>query len=103
MARVRYRKKRRQNRFGMFLATIVVLLLMLVVSVKSVSLMQKEKTYQAREEQLQAQIDEETKRSADIKEFAKYTQTKKYIEEVAIDKLGLVYPGEIIFKNDSEK
>ena len=103
MARVRYRKKRRQNRFGMFLATIVVLLLMLVVSVKSVSLMQKEKTYQAREEQLQAQIDEETKRSADIKECAKYTQTKKYIEEVAKDKLGLVYPGEIIFKNDSEK
>ena len=103
MARVRYRKKPRQNRFGMFLATIVVLLLMLVVSVKSVSLMQKETIYQAREEQLQAQIDSETKRSGDIKEFAKYTQTKKYIEEVAKDKLGLVYPGEIIFKNDAEK
>ena len=103
MAKPRYRRKRRQNRFGIFLATIVVLLLMLVVSVKSVSLMQKEKSYQAREEQLQTQIDAEKKRSEDIKEFAKYTQTKKYIEEVAKDKLGLVYPGENIFKNDSDK
>ena len=103
MAKPRYRRKRRQNRFGIFLATIVVLLLMLVVSVKSVSLMQKEKSYQAREEQLQTQIDAEKKRSEDIKEFAKYTQTTKYIEEVAKDKLGLVYPGEIIFKNDSDK
>ena len=30
--------------------------------------------------------------------YTKYTKTKKYAEEVAKDKLGLVYEGEIIFK-----
>ena len=31
----------------------------------------------------------------------KYTKTRKYVEEVAKDKLGLVYDGEIIFKPEN--
>ena len=34
-------------------------------------------------------------------EYETYTQTKKYIEEVARDKLGLVYEGEILFKDEN--
>ena len=37
----------------------------------------------------------------EIEEFRKYTQTKAYIEEVAKDKLGLVYEGEILFKEEN--
>ena len=40
-------------------------------------------------------------RSLEIEEYEKYTQTKKYIEEVARDKLGLVYEGEILFKDEN--
>ena len=47
------------------------------------------------------QIAEEEERTKEIEEYAKYTQTKKYIEEVAKDKLGLVYEGEIIFKDEN--
>ena len=36
-----------------------------------------------------------------LDEFEKYTQTKMYIEEVARDKLGLVYEGEILFKDEN--
>ena len=32
------------------------------------------------------------------KELGKYVQTKKYVEEVAKERLGLVYPDEILFK-----
>lgn len=50
---------------------------------------------------LNAQIDAETAREEEIEEYRKYTQTKAYVEEVAKDKLGLVYEGEILFKEDN--
>ena len=34
----------------------------------------------------------------EIEEFRKYTETKKYVEEVAKERLGLVYEDEILFK-----
>ena len=75
-------KSKKQNRFGMFLVTLVVLMLLLVVSIDCIRLKEKQVTYQAKLEELQAEI----------------TQTNAYIEEVAKDKLGLVYPDEIVFK-----
>ncbi len=95
--RVVFRRKR-QNRLGMFLVTIVVLMLLVVVSINSIGLRQKRASYQEREQALQQQIDAEEERSEQIEEYRKYTQTKKYVEEVAKEKLGLVNEGEIIYK-----
>ena len=95
--RVVFRRKR-QNRLGMFLVTIVVLMLLVVVSINSIGLRQKRASYQEREQALQQQIDAEEERSEEIEEYRKYTQTKKYVEEVAKEKLGLVNEGEIIYK-----
>ena len=63
--------------------------------------MKKANEYQVKEATLQSQIEVEQLRSQEIAEFEKYTQTRKYIEDTARDKLGLVYPGEIIFKNEN--
>ncbi len=93
-------RKRRQNRFSMFLVTLVVIMIMVAVAVQSVELEQKIEAYAAREEQLKEQIAAEDKRTQEIEEYRKYTQTKAYVEEVAKDKLGLVYEGEILFKED---
>ena len=95
--RVVFRKKR-QNRLGMFLVLMVVLMLLVVVSVKSVELRQKLEAYQTEEKALQEQIDAENARTQEIEEYRKYTQTKKYVEEVAKEKLGLVNEGENIYK-----
>ena len=38
------------------------------------------------------------KRTDELNEYKKYIQTKKYVEDVAKDKFGLVYPDEIIFR-----
>ena len=84
----------------MFLVLMVVLMLLVVVSLKSAELRQKQETYAARERVLQEQIDAEKARTEEIEEYRKYTQTKKYVEEVAKDKLGLVNEGEIIYKPD---
>ncbi|MDE6363194.1 MAG: septum formation initiator family protein [Lachnospiraceae bacterium] len=69
-----------------------------VVGVNSISLIQKEKVYAARERELLQQITVEEERTKELEEFATYTKTKKYAEEVAKDKLGLVYENEIIFQ-----
>ncbi len=97
--RVAYRK-RHQNRFSMFLVSLVVVMIMITVAVKSYDLKQKIDTYTAKENQLSSQLDAEEKRTEEIEEYRTYTQTKRYVEEVAKDKLGLVYEGEILFKEE---
>ena len=87
MARKAAYRRKRQNRFGMFLVSVVVLMLLVVVAFNSVELMAKKETYQQKEAALEEQITEEQKRAQEIEEFETYSHTKKYIEEVARDKL----------------
>lgn len=95
--KVAYRKKR-QNRFSMVLVSLVVLLITVAVAMRSAELKQRLQTYTEQETELQRQIDAENLRAAEIEEFRKYTQTKSYKEEIAREKLGLMYEGEILFK-----
>ena len=97
--RVAFRKKR-QSRLGMLLVTMVVLMLMTVIVVKSNQLKDKMAEYDAKEAQLSEQIENEEKRTQELIEYEKYTKTAKYVEEVAKDKLGLVYEDEIIFESE---
>ena len=93
-------RKRRQNGFSVALVIMVLLMLMIVITFGRVNLQKKQEVYAQREQQLQEQIDAETKRSEEIEEYRKYTQTQKYVEEVAKEKLGLVNENEIIFKEE---
>ena len=95
-------KKRRQNRLGMILVMVVVLMLCLVMVVSMSSLRKKRDGYIERQESLQRQIDAETKRTEDLEEYEKYTKTAAYVEEVAKDKLGLVYKDEIVFQAEEK-
>ena len=78
-------RKRHQNRFSMFLVTLVVLMIMVVVAARSVELQQKIAGYDTQIASLGAQIEAEQTRAEQIEEFGKYTQTKAYVEEVAKD------------------
>ncbi|RDU24489.1 septum formation initiator family protein [Anaerosacchariphilus polymeriproducens] len=98
----KYKRRRSSNRFGMLSITVVVLLLLFVITVKSIKLHQQNKDYSAKEEYLLAKIDEESDRKKDLKEQEEYSKTKKYIEDIAKSKLGLVYENEIIFKSENE-
>ena len=92
--RVMKRKKRMEVR----LVFATVLCLLLVASFGTFQLQQKNQAYQQQEEELLAQISEEEERTQEIEELKKYVQTKKYVEEVAKERLGLVYEDEILFK-----
>ena len=73
-------------------------MMLIVVAIKSLELRQKLVAYQEKEQLLMEQIEQEKVREKEIEEYEKYTQTKKYIEEVAKDKLGLVHDNEIIYR-----
>ena len=77
---------------------LIVMAVFCVTAIGSLQLKQKNQTYQNREAALEKQIADETERSKEIEDLETYTKTKKYVEDVAKEKLGLVYEDEILFK-----
>lgn len=100
MARKVAFRKKRQNKLGMACVSIVVIAVFAVIMIKSLELKDKIDTYEAQKQTLNEQIEAEAKRANDLVEYEKYTKTDRYIEEIAKEKLGLVYEDEIIFKSD---
>ena len=98
MATKTRRGMNRRKRMGYRLIILTVMCLLVTGFYAKHRLQHKNGAYQKQEEQLMAQIAEEEQRSKDIEELGKYVQTKKYVEEVAKERLGLVYPDEILFK-----
>ncbi len=97
----RYRQRRlRTHKRSVFLICAVILLLAAAVSAKGMALRGKEKDFQAQEAELQEQIDEEKARTEQIEAMENYIGTDEYVEEVAREKLGLVWEDEILFKAD---
>lgn len=95
-------RRKKKNRWGNRLAiigiTLVVGSLAVVVNLKSTSMRKKDLEYQAKEEALAKQVEQEKARANELEEYRVYVQTKQYIEEVAKQKLGLVKPDEILLK-----
>jgi len=94
----KFKRARNENRLGMTVAMLAIVVMTLVVGVHSVSLKQKEKAYAVREQELLELIAVEEARAEELVNFSTYTKTKKFAEEVAKEKLGLVYENEIIFQ-----
>ncbi|MBQ4482033.1 MAG: septum formation initiator family protein [Lachnospiraceae bacterium] len=93
----------RHNRPAVFGITIIVALLLVVISVDSKTLSEKRKALNEKEMELTSQLESEQARTEELDEFEKYTKTKKYAEEMAKKKLGLVHENEIIFKTEDGK
>ncbi len=91
-------KKNHQNRAGMLLITLVVLMLLAVVGIKSRDLKEKIASGRERIEELNKDIESEEARAEEIEELDKRSDTLGYIEDMAKEKLGLVYEDEIVFK-----
>jgi cell division protein DivIC len=75
---------------------------MAVMMVQIVNIKAKDAEYEAKENELLQQYEEETQRSTEIDELETYMDSSEYIEEVAKTKLGLTYKNEIIFKEKED-
>ena len=91
-----------QNKMAMMLITVVIMILLAVVGIKSIEMNSRVQELSETEAELNDEIKQEQARSDELDQYEKYTQTKKYVEDVAKDKLGLVHDGEILFK-ESDK
>lgn len=78
---------------------VLVLIVVLVgaVSIGCASLRGRQKAYDAEIEKYQNLIASEQARSEEIAEYAMYTKTEAYYEEVAREKYRLVHDNEILF------
>lgn len=91
-------RRKQKNGTGIGIIAIVVLILCGTVSYQRIGL-EKEKAYdELKIKSLNEKIEEQNERAVDIKNLKKYTKTKKYIEEIAREKLGLVYKDEILIE-----
>ena len=91
-------KKRYKKRTGIGVISFVVLILFLIISYRKIGLAEERDLAQTKLARLDTRIEEQKERKTDIKNLKEYTKTKEYKEEIAREKLGLVYKDEIIFE-----
>lgn len=102
-ASIRAKRQRRSSIAGLIASGIIVAIVLVFFIVSRMNLEAKNREYINRREQLEQQIKAQEDIQKYLDERTKYVQTKKYIEEMAKNKLGLVYPDEIIFKPVGDK
>ena len=97
MAENRFSRRSRQNRLSMILAVLVVAILFVAVYINGSSMRRELEENQEKITRLKQEIEEDELRSKSIEEYRAYTETDQFIEQVAREKLGLLYEGETIF------
>lgn len=89
---------RRQSRFTSFLIVIAVLFVCTISAFRVKELRAQGKELAYTESVLEQKIEAAKQENEVLLARQQYMQTNKYIEDVAKDKLGLVYPDEIVIK-----
>ena len=96
------RKKRSQTKFNSVFIVIAVFSLCFGVMVQVMNLNKKSKEYDEKIAVLNEQVAFEEARKDELDKQYKYMQTKAYVEDVAHEKLNLVYPDEIFIRSNDD-
>jgi cell division protein DivIC len=94
--------QRRRRSSGTIGITVIVLAFLVVMVIQIVNIKAKDAEYEAKEQDLREEYEEETQRASELDELETYMKSSEYIEDVAKSKLGLTYKNEIIFKEKDE-
>ena len=89
--------KRKHGR-NMLLIMMIVISLVVASGVLKLSLKHKEAAYIKQSHQLEEQIKQEKARAEELDELEEYMASDKYVEDVAMEKLGMAYPNDILLK-----
>lgn len=100
MARRRYKlnHKKRISGYTVFGVLVLCTVLCSTLLYKRATLNAQSREYSKQITELKKEKAEEEARTEELKEFEKYVDSNEFIEEVARDRLGLVYKNEIIFE-----
>lgn len=96
-------RRKQKRKSGLKIIALAVFVVFLVMVTNSVSLEQEKKALEKQYSELEEKLQSEQERSEILKDRAAYMQTTRYIEEIARERLGLVYEEEIIFRPESQK
>ncbi len=96
-----YRRKK-QNKFAIFLVTAVLLMLVVAIGYRGKELKKTSEAYAKQEAELQSKIDGENARTEELEEYEKLTQTRGFKEEYAEENLNLVHDDQILFQIGDE-
>ncbi|MBQ9768379.1 MAG: septum formation initiator family protein [Lachnospiraceae bacterium] len=93
-------RKSGKRKTGLKLLLVVVLVMCGVLTYSRGKAEIKEKELLAQKAATEQQLETEKARQEELKEEEAYRQTTQYKEELARDKMGLVYPDEIILREE---
>ena len=96
---MRVRRKRKRN--GLKLIAVMVMIICGVVLYRSQDLNSEVNDKRDKVAKLNEQLENENERTVTLEEKKAFQSTKRYIEEIARTKLGLVYPDEYIVEEES--
>ena len=91
---------KRSNKLVGLAIVVMVVALVCIFNAKSRAIKEENDADMAKIQKLQQEIEDEQARAESLDEYAKYVNTKQFVEDVARKKLGLLYPDEKVFKNE---
>lgn len=95
------RKEKRKN--GLKIIAVAVFVLFAVITYSRIQLLEEKRALEKQKSELEEQLQNEQERSAELEDHRAYMQTVRYIEEIAREVLGLVYPDETILRPEEEE
>lgn len=96
------KNKRRKNKNNFTVIALAVFVLFIVMAFNTFSVQKDKNALETQYSELEEKLQDEQERSELLKDRAAYMQTTRYIEEIARERLGLVYEEEIIFRPEEE-
>lgn len=87
---------------GRLCISLIVTMFLAVMSVQIFKLYQKDRDYSAKEIQLAEELKDEERRQADLSAREEHIQSAEGVVEMAKSRLGLVFPNQIVFKEDKQ-
>ena len=92
------RKSNKRSTIGIALMLMVTLAIIIACGIRLSALHQRSKELSITQAQLEERLEEVQNEAKELEERGKYMKTKKYIEDEAKNKLGLVNEDEILIK-----
>lgn len=103
MREVRNTGKKKKRKNGLKIIAVAVLVLFGVITYNSIELQAEKRALEKQKSELEEQLQTEEERSEELEEQRAYMQTFRYIEDIARNLLGLVYPDETILRPEEEE
>lgn len=96
-------RKKGKKKTGLFIIAAAVMVVCGIIAYGREALIQEKNAKEKHYLELTERLQEENERRGFLTERRAYMQTTRYIEEMAREKLGLVYKDEIIFRPNEEE